>query len=68
MDGRIDVQGEQDSPMQRTAFPEFPYTPYPIQQAFMAELYSTIEEGKVGLFESPTGRAWLAHPTQWPHT
>ncbi|NXS55263.1 DDX11 helicase, partial [Brachypteracias leptosomus] len=33
----------------------FPYTPYPIQERFMAELYSALEAGRVGIFESPTG-------------
>jgi hypothetical protein len=35
----------------------FPYPPYPIQQQFMEALYQTLEEGQIGLFESPTG-AW----------
>ncbi|XP_062991006.1 ATP-dependent DNA helicase DDX11 [Elgaria multicarinata webbii] len=33
----------------------FPYTPYPIQEEFMAKLYQVLESGKVGIFESPTG-------------
>lgn len=32
-----------------------PYTPYTIQRDFMSTLYSTLEEKKVGIFESPTG-------------
>ena len=32
-----------------------PYRPYDIQLQFMESLYQTIEEGKVGIFESPTG-------------
>lgn len=32
-----------------------PYSPYDIQQEFMKELYACIEEGNVGIFESPTG-------------
>ncbi|KAK9249421.1 helicase C-terminal domain-containing protein [Lipomyces tetrasporus] len=32
-----------------------PYTPYKIQLDFMNALYDTIEEGKIGIFESPTG-------------
>lgn len=39
----------------RTTFDEFPYNPYPIQQGFMEALYETLENGDVGLFESPTG-------------
>lgn len=33
----------------------FPFEAYPIQHSFMAELYTTLEEGKLGIFESPTG-------------
>ena len=34
----------------------FPYEkPYPIQRDFMTALYKTLEEKKVGIFESPTG-------------
>ncbi|KAF1985456.1 ATP-dependent RNA helicase-like protein chl1 [Aulographum hederae CBS 113979] len=32
-----------------------PYTPYDIQLQFMSALYSCIEDGKIGIFESPTG-------------
>ncbi|EYE96296.1 DNA helicase [Aspergillus ruber CBS 135680] len=32
-----------------------PYTPYEIQLQFMRSLYSSLEEGKVAIFESPTG-------------
>ncbi|PGH12564.1 hypothetical protein AJ79_04185 [Helicocarpus griseus UAMH5409] len=35
-----------------------PFTPYDIQLQFMQALYSCIEEGKVGIFESPTGNAF----------
>ncbi|CAG13059.1 unnamed protein product [Tetraodon nigroviridis] len=38
----------------RTEFP-FPYQPYDIQQQFMQALYSAVDQGKVGIFESPTG-------------
>ncbi|KAM6960985.1 ATP-dependent DNA helicase DDX11 [Aplochiton taeniatus] len=33
----------------------FPYQPYTIQQEFMQALYAALENGKVGIFESPTG-------------
>lgn len=33
-----------------------PYTPYEIQLQFMQSLYSCLEEGKVAIFESPTGK------------
>lgn len=32
-----------------------PYTPYGIQQQFMQHVYDTIEDGCVGILESPTG-------------
>ncbi|XP_074489242.1 ATP-dependent DNA helicase DDX11 [Sebastes fasciatus] len=38
----------------RTQFP-FPYQPYDIQEQFMQALYSALDQGKVGIFESPTG-------------
>lgn len=33
----------------------FPFKPYEIQRDFMKNLYETIEEKKIGIFESPTG-------------
>uniref|UniRef100_A0A671VP53 DEAD/H (Asp-Glu-Ala-Asp/His) box helicase 11 n=1 Tax=Sparus aurata TaxID=8175 RepID=A0A671VP53_SPAAU len=38
----------------RAQFP-FPYQPYDIQEQFMQALYSALDQGKVGIFESPTG-------------
>ncbi|XP_024912109.1 ATP-dependent DNA helicase DDX11 [Cynoglossus semilaevis] len=38
----------------RDKFP-FPYEPYDIQEMFMRTLYQALEQGKVGIFESPTG-------------
>ncbi|KAI3371375.1 hypothetical protein L3Q82_023967, partial [Scortum barcoo] len=38
----------------RTQFP-FPYQPYDIQEHFMRALYNALDQGKVGIFESPTG-------------
>ncbi|KAI4824927.1 hypothetical protein KUCAC02_020640 [Chaenocephalus aceratus] len=38
----------------RDTFP-FPYQPYNIQEQFMQALYSALDQGKVGIFESPTG-------------
>lgn len=34
-----------------------PYSPYDIQVRFMQSLYECLEEGKVAIFESPTGSA-----------
>ncbi|KAK3909935.1 ATP-dependent DNA helicase DDX11, partial [Frankliniella fusca] len=33
----------------------FPFTPYRIQKEFMTSLYAAMENGKLGIFESPTG-------------
>ncbi|XP_075971830.1 ATP-dependent DNA helicase DDX11 [Anticarsia gemmatalis] len=33
----------------------FPFKPYDIQEKFMRELYVTLEQEKLGIFESPTG-------------
>lgn len=33
-----------------------PYSPYDIQLQFMQSLYTCLEEGKVAVFESPTGK------------
>ncbi|XP_041853276.1 ATP-dependent DNA helicase DDX11 isoform X1 [Melanotaenia boesemani] len=38
----------------KSKFP-FPYQPYNIQEQFMQALYSALDQGKVGIFESPTG-------------
>ncbi len=34
---------------------QFPFTPYDIQVKFMQNLYTVLESGGVGIFESPTG-------------
>jgi len=33
-----------------------PFEPYSIQRQFMSVLYQCIEDGKIGIFESPTGK------------
>jgi len=32
-----------------------PFTPYHVQREFMSMVYKCLEDGKVGIFESPTG-------------
>ena len=32
-----------------------PYQPYDIQLKFMNALYDCVEQGQIGIFESPTG-------------
>ncbi len=34
---------------------EFPFQPWSIQQDFMNELYSCLDQGQIGIFSSPTG-------------
>lgn len=38
---------------------KFPFEPYPIQLDFMRNLYDCLEQGKLGIFESPTGTVLL---------
>jgi Rad3-related DNA helicase len=33
----------------------FPFPPYSIQNDFMKELFRVLDDGKLGIFESPTG-------------
>ena len=42
---------------ERRQYPDFPFPfePYNIQEKFMRTLYDVLEEGKGGIFESPTG-------------
>ncbi|XP_075711853.1 ATP-dependent DNA helicase DDX11 isoform X2 [Rhinoderma darwinii] len=47
----MDEVAQSSGPMK---FP-FPFQPYLIQEQFMTELYRVLEDGKVGIFESPTG-------------
>lgn len=34
-----------------------PYSPYAIQETFMGTVYQVLEEGKVGILESPSKKA-----------
>lgn len=42
----------------------FPFTPYGIQHDFMTNLYSALENKKLGIFESPTGTVSISIYTQ----
>ena len=33
----------------------FPFPPYDVQESLMQELYRCLDEGGIGVFESPTG-------------
>ncbi len=37
-----------------------PYQPNPIQRQFMNAVYQCLEDGQVGIFESPTGTPQLS--------
>lgn len=53
-----------------TEFPAFPYSPpYPIQVDLMRHLYTSIEQKKVTIVESPTGtvREFLVAQMSVPH-
>lgn len=39
----------------KPVFFPFPFPPYDIQEDFMKTLYDVLENGGVGIFESPTG-------------
>lgn len=54
----------------------FPFPAYEIQKQFMKQLYNCLEDGKIGLFESPTGTGkslslicgalrWLVDHEKW---
>ena len=43
-----------------------PYEPYDIQKKFMDALYECIEDGKVGIFESPTGEEAISELLHGP--
>ncbi|KAJ5162431.1 hypothetical protein N7492_007823 [Penicillium capsulatum] len=43
-----------------------PFTPYDIQLEFMRALYGCLEEGKVAVFESPTGETRKLRSTRLP--
>ena len=51
-----DASSADTDDQKRYEFPSFPFpNPYPIQLGFMQELYHCLENGGVGLLESPTG-------------
>lgn len=43
----------------------FPFEPYGVQQELMTSIFRTLQDGGVGIFESPTGTVRLA-PPRWP--
>jgi hypothetical protein len=48
------MSGSEDG-MEKSHDFHHPYTPYAIQETFMETVYQLLEEGKVGILESPTG-------------
>ncbi|XP_053400123.1 ATP-dependent DNA helicase DDX11-like isoform X2 [Mercenaria mercenaria] len=60
MDKSLDVTGSNkvmysSEPVEVPAVFPFPFEPYDIQKGFMRELYTCLQQGRVGIFESPTG-------------
>lgn len=61
MPAHIDLSYENPSPASSASDADdhetfsHPYEPYNIQIRFMKELYDTLQNKKVGIFESPTG-------------
>jgi hypothetical protein len=52
------LQDDGASPSQVARVPRdfhHPYTPYAIQETFMSTVYQVLDEGKIGILESPTG-------------
>lgn len=50
------IQYERTTSLPTPAAFEFPFPPYQIQQDFMTNLYSVLENKQIGIFESPTGK------------
>lgn len=58
----VDVSVDLTSELKPPAEFLFPFQPYSIQKDFMREVYTTLERGQIGIFESPTGTvSALAH-------
>ncbi|KAK1146695.1 ATP-dependent DNA helicase chl1 [Aspergillus melleus] len=53
-----------DLPPENSNF-NHPYSPYDIQLQFMRALYTSLEEGKVAVFESPTGTVSDEDEPEW---
>jgi chromosome transmission fidelity protein 1 len=56
-EGTVDADGVGEESHVTTLTIDFhhPYTPYAIQEDFMSTVYRVLEEGNVGILESPTG-------------
>ena len=44
-----------ESEVEKKLFFPFPFPPYDIQEDFMRTLFHVLDNGEVGIFESPTG-------------
>lgn len=54
-DGLVEESASEETATRRDIDFHHPYTPYPIQEEFMYTVYKVIEDGKIGILESPTG-------------
>ncbi|KAH6677316.1 helicase C-terminal domain-containing protein [Halenospora varia] len=55
MTGQFKAEGDDESHAPTHRDFHHPYTPYAIQETFMSTVYQVLEEGKIGILESPTG-------------
>lgn len=49
------MSGGEPAAKEKPVFFPFPFPPYDIQEDFMNTLFHVLDNGEVGIFESPTG-------------
>ena len=55
------LPGGESSVGEKPLFFPFPFPPYDIQEDFMRTLFHVLDNGEVGIFESPTGTVGCNH-------
>ncbi|CAM9799349.1 unnamed protein product, partial [Ectocarpus fasciculatus] len=53
--GDKEMRGRHEEPAREGPDIPFPFEPYDVQKQLMRKIYSTLEKGGIGIFESPTG-------------
>ncbi|CAM9731510.1 unnamed protein product, partial [Ectocarpus sp. 8 AP-2014] len=53
--GDNEMRGRDEGPAREEPDIPFPFEPYDVQKQLMRKIYSTLENGGIGIFESPTG-------------
>lgn len=51
----VNKMNEEKNSYEDEGYFKFPFKPYSIQEDFMKKLYYTLDNDKIGIFESPTG-------------